>query len=573
MNYKQTYEAWKSELKAADLQTELQRIETDDKLLEESFYKFLEFGTAGMRGTLALGTNRMNTFTVRRATQGLADYLNKTGAQGGVVIAYDSRRFSAEFALDAALVLAKNGIKAMLYDSLHSVPQLSFSILELKCAAGIVITASHNPPEYNGYKVYGSDGAQLGVEDAAAVTLAIDEVKNYLSITPMDEKEAIAKGLLQYLGSEMDERYYSKVRGVVIDREAVKAQAKSLNVVYTPLFGTGAIPVRHLLTDMGVNLCIVSEQEQPNSDFPGLSAPNPESREVFELAFKLANKVNADMIIATDPDCDRLGLAVRNKLGEFEILTGNQIGCLLLHYVLTARKATGFKGDEFAVKSVVSTIMADEIARRFGVELRDVLTGFRFIGEQIKLAEISGKGTFVFGFEESYGYLGGTFVRDKDAAMAAVMVIEVACHYAAKGMTLYDAMKSIYETYGYFEESVLSLGLSGMEGLAKISGAVQYMREHTLSEIGGFTVISAADFETDVKTVLSTGKTSKVGLPKSNVLLYELEGGRLILRPSGTEPKLKAYCSVHADTAKTAKDMLARLVAATQTLMQDLTKS
>ncbi len=573
MNYQTNFEKWKAALAGSAYEQELNEIAKDPALLEDSFYRFLEFGTAGMRGTISLGTNRMNSFTVRRCTQGLANYIQSIGkCDAGVAIAYDSRKNSDVFARETATVLAANGVKVYLYDTLHSVPQLSFTILHLRCAAGVVITASHNPPEYNGYKVYGADGGQLATEDAATVTQYIDEIEDYLSIRPMDFEKAIQSGLVTYIGKEIDEAYFEKVQSLIIDKNVIASQADNLKVVYTPLFGTGNVPVRRLLKDIGIkNLSVVTEQEMPNAAFPDLKAPNPENRDVYTLAFALADRISANLVIATDPDCDRLGVAVRTHTGDFEVLTGNQIGCLLMDYILSA-KQPGFAGDEFVVKSVVSTTMADTIAAHYGVELRNVLTGFKFIAEQIKISEATGKGHFLFGFEESYGYLSGTFVRDKDAAMAATLLTEAACSYAAKGMTLFDALQALYQKYGYYREAVLSLTLSGIEGISKIKGAVEALRSNPPKSLGEFTFEALCDFSTGIRKNLLTGETSPIGLPSTNMLYYEFRGGRVILRPSGTEPKLKAYVSVVSKDEKDADEKLARLSGLTQSLMAGITK-
>ncbi|MBQ9941842.1 MAG: phospho-sugar mutase [Christensenellaceae bacterium] len=573
MDYKEHLAQWTAALSGTEYAPEMEKLAADPALAEDSFYQFLEFGTAGMRGTLALGTNRMNIFTVRRATQGLAEYLKAAGkCEQGVCIAYDSRINSDVFAAETARVLATNGVKVYLYETLHSVPQLSFTILHLQCAAGVVITASHNPPEYNGYKVYGADGGQLATEDAATVTGFINKVEDYLTAVPMELSEAIEKGIVTMIGKEIDEAYFAKVKSLLIDPSVIASQADNLKVVYTPLYGTGNVPVCRLLSDIGIkNLQVVEEQRLPNGNFPGLSAPNPENREVFTKAFELANASGANMIIATDPDCDRMGVAVRTGSGEFVVLTGNQIGCILMDYILRAKKPA-FTGDEFVVKSVVSTTMADAIAAYYGAEMRNVLTGFKFIAEQIKLSEQSGKGKFCFGFEESYGYLSGTFVRDKDAAMASMLLTEAACYYDAQGMTLYDALQALYARHGFFKEAVISLTLSGMEGIAKIKGAVEALRKDPPKAVGEFKFTTLSDFATGVKTDLSSGETAPIGLPATNMLYFEFDGGRMILRPSGTEPKLKAYVSVvNADEA-IATEKLAELEALTKALMAEYTK-
>ena len=574
MRYTDGYKQWKTALAGTEYQPEIDALEADEALCEDSFYQYLEFGTAGMRGTIGLGTNRMNVFTVRRSTQGLADYVNKIGKQEqGVAIAYDSRLYSDKFALETALVLCQNGVKAYLYDCLHSVPQLSYAVLKLGCAAGVVITASHNPPQYNGYKVYGEDGGQLAVEDAATVTSFIDAIDDPFAVVGMDEKEALEKGLLVYIGKEIDEQYYADVLSLCYNPAVIEQERDSLKVVYSPLHGSGNIPVRTVLERLGIkNLSVVKEQELPDPKFPTVSAPNPEDPNAFSLATKLADEVGANMMFATDPDCDRLGVAVRQGDGSFKVLTGNQTGVLLMDYILSQTAAKGFKGDEFVVRSIVSTEMADVVAAIYGVEMRSVLTGFKFIAEQIKLAEQTGKGTFLFGFEESYGCLSGTFVRDKDACIASMLVVEMACYYKSKGMTLYDAMQEMYKKYGTYNETVLSKTLSGIEGIAKITGAVQTLRDQPPKEIGGMPVKALADYQLQKAVDLQSGAETALTLPKSNVLAYTLDDASFILRPSGTEPKLKAYVSAHGATAEAAKAKFDAVVAAVTQLMDELTK-
>lgn len=562
MGYIQEFKKWQEKLENTPYASELASMTEAEK--ESCFGASLQFGTAGLRAVIGLGTNRMNIFTVRRSTQGLADYLNSVGAKKGVAIAYDSRRMSDVFAKETALVLAANGIKAYLYSTLHSVPQLSFTILHLGLDAGVVITASHNPKQYNGYKVYGPDAAQIGVAPAAAVTKAIENTADYFDIKTMDEQAALDAGLLEYIGESMDEVYFGKVLSL-LDLNLIKQNADKLSIVYTPLFGSGFVPVTNILKRMGVKLYVVEEQSQPNSSFPGLSAPNPENAESFEKAIALAKEKDASLILATDPDCDRLGLAIREKSGGYQILSGNQIGCLLLDYVIS-KHSDSLRGDEFTVKSIVSSPMADVIAERNGVEMRSVLTGFRFIGEQIRLAQESGKGKFLFGFEESYGYLAGTFVRDKDASIACALCVEMACYYHAKGMTPGDALDAMYEKYGYFAEKVISLTLDTLDGIARIKNAVNTLRENSPSCIASRTVLSLGDYLKGTITK-PDGAVLNTGLPETNMLIFELDGGRLILRPSGTEPKLKAYCSARGDSRESAEQYLGELEKAAEELM------
>ena len=574
MSYQETYQVWKSALVGTSYESELAELAKDEKQLQDSFYKDLEFGTAGMRGEIGLGTNRMNIFTVRRSTKGLADYINKIGkADQGVAIADDSRLHSDDFALTTALVLAQNGVHAYLYDCLHSVPQLSYAVLKLKTAAGVVITASHNPAIYNGYKVYGADGGQLAVEDAAVVTDYINQVEDLFAVKEMDKQAALDAGLLTYISHDLDEQYYNDVLSVVINKEVIESQRDTLNIVYTPLHGTGNIPVQKVLGKLGIKkLQVVKEQQMPDPTFHTVKAPNPEMPDAFDLATKLANTCNANLLLATDPDCDRLGIAVRQPDGSFKVLTGNQIGVLLMDYRLSQLKDQ-FTGDEFVVKSIVSTSMADVIAKYYGVEMRSVLTGFKFIAEQIKLSQQTGMGKFLFGFEESFGFLSGTFVRDKDACIACTMATEMACYYASKGMTLADALEELYKKYGYYKETVLSKTLNGMEGIAKIKAAVKTLREEAPAKIGEFEVIALRDYLKSQRKEMATGVVTPIDLPTSDVLFYELpEGASFVIRPSGTEPKLKAYISAVGKTEEEASACFDKLVKTVSDMMDELTK-
>lgn len=573
MTYRETYEIWKNALKDTEYASDLDRIADDEDLLQDSFYKEMEFGTAGMRGIIGMGTNRMNVFTVKRATQALANNILAHGDPvAGVAVAYDTRKNSDLFARETAGVLCANGINVFMYDTPHSVPQLSFTILELKTTSGVVITASHNPPEYNGYKVYGKDGGQCPVADSDRITEYISQIDDMFHIESMPLDEAERNGLLTYIGHELDEIYFSKVEALCIHPEIMKQQADKLNIVYTPLHGTGNVPVRRVLKDLGIRrLHVVPEQEHPDPAFPTVKAPNPEERQSFDLAVELANRENANLILATDPDSDRLGVAVRNPAHEFVILTGNQIGCLLMDYVLSQKQST-FVGDEFVVKSIVTSDMVDVIASHYGVELRSVFTGFKFIAEQIKLSEQTGKGKFIFGFEESYGYLQGAFVRDKDAVQAAMMIAEAACWYHSMGRTLYDVLVGLYEKYGWFEDLVLSKTLYGKEGIEKIQNAVRTLRESYPGHIGAFKVLAVRDYLKQERLDMLTGKTEPIDMERSNVLYFELEGGRFIIRPSGTEPKLKSYLSASAAEKTEADSKLAQLKTAASALIDQLTK-
>lgn len=566
-DYQKNYDHWKQALAGTEFAPQMEALSEDPDNLADSFYTDMEFGTAGMRGVLGLGTNRMNIFTVRRATKALADYVNSEGAADkGVAIAYDTRRNSELFAKETAAVLLANGIHVFLYETPHSVPQLSFAIRELGAAAGVVITASHNPPQYNGYKVYGPDGAQLPVAGSDKIMEAMRDIDYFgIETAPLADNDK-----LRMIGDKMDSIYFSKVESIVISPELFKKEAGELNIVYTPLYGTGLTPVTHVLRDLGFDkLYVVPQQENPDPDFPTVSAPNPENPEAFDLAILLANDVNANFILATDPDSDRLGVAVRNKEGDFVILTGNQIGCMLLDYILSQLEKRGeLPKDGFVVKSLVSTDMADAITKHYGVEMRSVYTGFKNIAEQIKLSEESGKGTFIFGFEESYGYLRGAFVRDKDAVQAATLVAEAACACAEDGKTLYDAVREMYTKYGWFKEKVLSTTLEGREGIERIQKAVEDFRNNPPKKIGDLEVLKVEDYEKGLITDTKTGKVEKIDMEPMNVMVFILEDGRFIIRPSGTEPKIKAYLTVRGDSDNDAAAMMQVLETASVNLIE-----
>ena len=571
MDYQKTYEHWKQRLAGTPDEAKLRAYETDEAEKEEAFYRCLEFGTAGMRGVLGLGTNRINVYMVRRATQGLADYIQAQGrAADGVVIAYDSRVQSAEFARETALTLAANRVKAYLYDKLTGVPQLSYSVLRLGCAAGVVITASHNPAKYNGYKVYGADGGQLAGAAADAVIACINAIGDPFAVKTMDEAAARAAGLLVDVGQELDEQYWRDVLALAPEPALLREQAARLQVVYTPLHGAGLRPVTQVLGALGVRqLHVVEEQREPDGAFPTVSAPNPENADAFALAIRLAEKTGANLLLATDPDCDRLGVAVRGAGGGFTLLTGNQIGCLLLEYLLDQAQGS-LRGDAFVVKSIVSSPLADRIAAHYGVELRQVLTGFKYIAEQIRLSLETGRGHFLFGFEESYGFLAGDFVRDKDACIAAMLVVCAACRYAARGMTLADALAALYQKYGWFEEQVVSITREGMAGLAQIQRAVASLRERPPRAVGSFPVLAVRDYHSGLRRELAGGASTPLGLPQADVLFYELPCGSLIIRPSGTEPKLKAYLAVSAPSQAAARQLFQQLRGATDALLAPL---
>ena len=542
MNAKERYELW---LRSPDIdeqtKTELRAIADDAHEIEERFYTELEFGTAGLRGILGAGDNRMNIYNVRKATEGLARYL-KSAVQGQarVCIAYDSRHCSDLFARESACVLAAHGVQVFLYSTLHSVPQLSFTILELKCDAGIVITASHNPPKYNGYKVYWSYGGQVAPKEADGITACIRAIEGFKTAYKPYE-EGIKDGSIVLIGKDVDEIYYQKTMTLLTQPELVKAKGGELKLVYTPLHGSGNVPVREVLKRIGItNVTVVKEQEAPDGDFPTVKAPNPEDPNAFTLAFRYAEQVGATVIIGTDPDSDRLGCAVKKTDGSWAVLTGNQIGAILIHSLLSSYRDTGkLPKDGLVVRSIVSTHLADAICARFGVTIKEVLTGFRFIAEQIAACETTHEHTFLFGFEESYGFLAGSFARDKDAICAAMLVAEACVVYAQKGMTLYDVLMEIYETYGFYREKVKSYTLEGKEGIEAIKGAMVKLREAPLSTVAGVDVQKVEDFL----------KPELTGLPSSNVLRMTLSDGTWItVRPSGTEPKLKLYIGAHADT-------------------------
>lgn len=553
MDYRETYESWlnSSRLDPA-LREELLQIRDDPREIEERFYRDLDFGTAGLRGILGAGTNRMNVPVVRRATRGLAEYLlSVDGArERGVAIAYDSRRFSEAFARETAQTLAAMGVRAYLYATLHSVPQLSFSIRHLNCIAGVVVTASHNPPQYNGYKVYWEHGGQISPEQAEQVTACIRR-QEPLCPPGMPLKEAVAAGMVTMIGEEVDEAYYAATSALLLHPDLDRRKGHSLKLVYTPLHGAGNVPVRALLERAGFsNVSVVKEQELPDGAFPTVKAPNPEDPAAFTLAFWLADQIGADACIATDPDADRLGLAVRRGDGAFEMLTGNQIGCLLLYYLLDQKQAAGtLPKDGLVVRSLVSTRLADAICKDYGVKLETVLTGFRFISGIIDECEKTGRNTFLFGFEESYGFLAGTVSRDKDAICAAVLAAEAALFYGEQGKTLYDVLGEIYRRYGYYKERVVSYSLSGKTGMERISAAMASLREQPLEGVAGVAVEAATDYISRKRTLLGTGRTEPVSLPRSNVLQYDLaDGSWLCVRPSGTEPKLKLYIGAREET-------------------------
>ena len=550
MDYKEVYEQWLSNPYFDEAtKEELKNIAEDDNEIKERFYMDLEFGTAGLRGIIGAGTNRMNIYVVRRATQGLANYIAKVDKKSqGVAIAYDSRHMSPEFAEEAALCLAANGIKAYIFESLRPTPELSFAVRHLGCVAGINVTASHNPPEYNGYKVYWEDGAQITPPHDSGIMGEVKSISDWNTVKTMDKAEAEKAGLFQVIGKEVDDAYMAELKKQVLHMDAIKAEGKNLKVVYTPLHGTGNIPARRILKELGFeNVYVVKEQKLPDGDFPTVSYPNPEAAEAFELGLKLAKEVDADLVLATDPDADRLGVRVKDKNGEYHDLTGNMSGCLLANYEISQKKAINgsLPEDGALIKTIVTTNLADAIAKGYGVKLIEVLTGFKFIGQQILGFEQSGKGSYLFGFEESYGCLIGTYARDKDAIVATMALCEAAAYYKTQGKTLWDAMIEMYEQFGYYKDAIQSVTMKGIEGLQKIQEIMNSLRQNPPAEFAGHKVVAVRDYKADTITDVITGAVKSTGLPNSNVLYYELtDDAWVCVRPSGTEPKVKFYYGV-----------------------------
>lgn len=553
MEYKEMYESWLND-PAIDEETkkELQQIAGDDAEIKDRFYQELEFGTAGLRGVIGAGTNRMNKYTVAKATQGLSDYINQSGCkEPAVAIACDSRRMSPEFVDITAAVLNANGIKAYVFESLRPTPELSFAVRHLNCIAGVNITASHNPAEYNGYKAYWADGAQVTLPHDTGIMDCVNKVTNISSPNMMEKEEAVRKGLYITIGEEVDEAYMAEVSRQVKEPEIMAQAAKDVSIVYTPLHGAGIMIVPKLLKRFGfTNFAVVPEQEKPDGNFPTVDYPNPEMPAAFALADQLGHEKNADIIIATDPDADRIGMHVKDKEGSYHELNGNVIGCLICEYELARLKEQGrLPEDGFVVRSIVSSRLFDAIAKSYGVEVRAVLTGFKNIGAEILKSEESGKGTYLFGYEESYGYLVGTYARDKDACVAALKLCEMCTFYKANGKTLWDAVLELYSKYGFHMEKTISVTKKGVDGMAAIAKTMEDMRQDPPKEIGGFPVLSALDYE----------KPETTGLPKSNVLYFDLPDAWVCVRPSGTEPKIKYYVGVKADDTEKAAEMVSDL--------------
>lgn len=565
-NVKKNYEYWcTSPIFDDATKSELKSLEGNEDEIFDRFYRELEFGTGGLRGVIGAGTNRMNFYTVGKATQGLANFINKQGAAAkGVAIAFDSRRMSPEFADTAACVLAANGIKAYIFDSLRPTPELSFALRTLGCTAGIVVTASHNPPEYNGYKVYWEDGAQITAPKDAQIIGEVNAIKDYAEIKKMTTEEAKAAGLYEVIGKEIDDKYMEALKKLVLHPEAIKQMASSLKIVYTPLHGTGNVPVRRVLKELGFEqVTVVPEQELPDGNFPTVSYPNPEDKKAFALALDLAKKVDADLVLATDPDADRLGVYAKDtKTGEYKVFTGNMSGMLICEYEMSQKKALGILPDNGAlVTTIVSSNMAQAVAKEYGMKFIECLTGFKYIGEQIKFFEQTGSNEYVFGFEESYGCLVGTHARDKDAVVAVMALCEAAAYYKTQGITLWDQMLNIYNKYGYYKEDLFTMTFKGADGAKKMQDMMDAYRKNTPKQVGAYKVLRLRDYKNDVITDLATGETTPTGLPKSNVLYFELENDAwFCVRPSGTEPKIKFYAGMKGtsleDSAKKLDELM-----------------
>lgn len=573
MVYREKYNEWISSSTISEEVKEELRAIKDEKEIEDRFYKELEFGTGGLRGIIGAGTNRMNVYTVGKATQGFADFINDTyKGEKAIAIAYDSRNMSKEFAKAAALTLCANDIKVYLYEGLRPTPMLSFAVRHLKCKAGIVITASHNPKEYNGYKAYGEDGCQLTDEPAKEVIGYVNRVEDYSKIKTMSEEEALEKGLLVYIGENVDKAYIESLKSLTIREELVKDHAKDLKIVYTPIHGSGNVPVRRVLSELGYeNVLVVKEQELPNGNFPTAPYPNPENPDVFKIAMEMANKVNADVIFGTDPDCDRIGVVVKDNKGEFRVLTGNQTGMLLVNYVLGSLKELNkLPKNGVVIKTIVTTESVRKMAEAYGVKLIDVLTGFKYIGEKIREFEETRSNEYLIGFEESYGYLFGTFSRDKDAVVASMLIAEMTLYYKKQGKTLYDALVEIYEQYGYFKESLVSVELKGKEGQEKIGRCLDLLRADEITEVNGVKVVKSFDYKSSTEKDLIANTTSKINLPKSNVLKYILEDDSwFVVRPSGTEPKMKVYLAVKGNSLEDADKQTERFKSSVMAIVNE----
>ncbi|HHP1117590.1 phospho-sugar mutase [Bacillus cereus group sp. MYBK163-2] len=563
MNWKQEFSRWLSYAQLdAELKEQLENMKQDEKKIEDSFYKNLEFGTGGMRGELGAGTNRLNVYTVRKATKGLASFIEKLGEEAkkrGVVVAYDSRHKSPEFAMEVAATLGARGITTYVFESLRPTPVLSFAVRHLHTVSGIVLTASHNPPEYNGYKVYGEDGGQLPPKEADELISYVNAVEDELTVEVADVEQLKANGLLHIIGQEVDDAYAAELNNVIINKEMVQRVGKDLKIVFTPLHGTSNISVRRGLKEVGfTDVTVVKEQELPDPNFSTVKSPNPEEHAAFEYAIRDGEKVGADVLIATDPDADRLGVAVRNHNGEFQVLTGNQTGALMLDYLLSQKKENGTLPENGVVlKTIVTSEIGRTIAKAYGLDTVDTLTGFKFIGEKIRQYEESGQYEFQFGYEESYGYLIRPFCRDKDAVQSVLFACEVAAYYKSQGKTLYDGLLEVFEKYGFFREDLVSLTLKGKDGAEKIQEMMATFRENPPKEVAGLTVVAVEDYKASIVTSLQDGHKEEIHLPKSNVLKYQLEDGSwFCLRPSGTEPKIKFYFGVKDSSLQNSEQKL-----------------
>lgn len=565
MDYRQEYQAWCTDAYFDDqTKEELKALEGNEAEIEDRFYRKLEFGTGGLRGVIGAGTNRMNIYTVRQATQGLANYIiSQEGQEKGVAIAYDSRIMSPEFAKEAALCLNANGIKTYLFESLRPTPELSFAVRTLHCIAGIVITASHNPRDYNGYKVYWEDGAQITPPHDKNILAEVAKVTSFSQVKSMEEDEARVAGLFRIIGSDFDDLYIAQLKAQSIHPEIIKDAAKDMKIVYTPLHGTGNVPVRRVLRELGFSqVYVVEEQKKPDGKFPTVAYPNPEDENAWKLALALAKQVDADIILATDPDADRLGVYAKDSAsGDYVSFTGNMSGMLIAEYILSQRRKNGSMPENPAlVETIVTTDMAKAIAKEYDTALIEVLTGFKYIGEQIKFFDETGDHSYVFGLEESYGCLAGTYARDKDACVAVMMLCEVASYYKMQNKTLWDAMIDMYEKYGYYKEGLATVTLKGIDGAAKIQEMMKAFRENPPKELAGCEVLAVRDYQADTRLDLATGKVEATGLPTSNVLYYELsDNAWCCVRPSGTEPKIKFYFGVKGKSLQDAKEKLEAL--------------
>lgn len=561
MDYKEKYNEWlNSKVISETIKEELRSI-TDEKEIEDRFYKELDFGTGGLRGVIGAGTNRMNVYTVSKATQGFANYLNKNFEAPKVAIAYDSRNMSKEFAEASALTLCANNVKVFLFESLRPTPMLSFTVRHLNCQGGIVITASHNPKIYNGYKVYDEFGGQVTDEKAGLIIGEVNSIVNYEDIKTIALEEALKDNLLEYIGEDVDKAYLEEVKALTIRTELVKEKAKDLKVIYTPIHGSGNMPVRRVLKELGYeNVEVVKEQEMPDGNFPTASYPNPENAQVFELALEMAKTSNPDIIFGTDPDCDRIGVVVKENSGEYKVLTGNQTGLLLTDYILSSLKEEGkLPSNGVVIKTIVTSEGARAIANYYGVEIMDVLTGFKYIGEKIRQFQENGDRKYLFGFEESYGYLAGEFVRDKDAVIASMLIAEMTLYYKEQGKSLYEALIELYNRVGFFKEDLISIELQGKEGQEKIGKCLDLLRETALTEVDGVKIAKRLDYKLSKEEDLVNASEEVINLPKSNVLKYILvDGSSFVVRPSGTEPKMKVYSAVKGESLTNAEEKLKR---------------